>query len=383
MQSEKPEAPSLNIHDLARHLNVSIGTVSRALNGRADVSNGTRKRVLDAAKRLGYSPNQSGRSLRRGATGMVGFMVIANRSRALKGDAFFMTVFDGLQSVLAKHSLDLVIYYCGADQNPETYVKRIVERRLVDGLIISQTTRIDHRIDYLIRQDLPFIAFGRSQSGGEHSWIDLDFESVAAQSIDHLYRYGHRRIAVATTSDEVNFGQVYLEACRAELARRGVRLTNDLILREPMSEAGGYHVGERLLALENRPTAVVVVENSMAIGLYTKLNEAGVLPGRDIAVVGFDRSLTNGLFLKPSLTQFSLSLVDLGGWLGEHLLALIDAKRKGAAIPFARKIWPMEMVVGGSTMPLPTSGEANPPETPAAEEKRRRRLGARPTEASV
>jgi DNA-binding LacI/PurR family transcriptional regulator len=373
----------LNIHDLARHLNVSIGTVSRALNGRADVSNETRRRVLDAAKRLGYSANQSGRSLRRGATGMIGFMLIANRSRALKGDAFFMTVFDGLQSVLAEHSLDLVVYYCGADQNPETYVKRIVERRLVDGLIISQTTRIDHRIDYLIRQNLPFIAFGRSQSGGEHSWIDLDFESVAAQSIDHLYRIGHRRIAVATASDEVNLGQVYLAACRAELARRGVQLTDELIIREPMSEAGGYNVGERLLLLENRPTAVVVVENSMAIGLYTKLNEADVLPGRDIAVVGFDRSLTNGVLLKPPLTQFSLSLVDLGCWLGEHLLALIDAKRKGETIPFARKIWPMEMVVGGSTMSVPVSGDAHSPEISAPEEKRRRRLGARPTAASA
>jgi len=367
MRSEKLGASSLNIHDLARHLNISIGTVSRALNGRADVSNETRRRVLDAAKRLGYSANQSGRSLRRGATGMIGFMVIANRSRALKGEPFFMTVFDGLQSVLAEHNLDLVIYYCSADQNPETYVKRIVERRLVDGLIISQTTRIDRRIDYLIRQNLPFIAFGRSQSGGEHSWIDLDFESVAAQSIDHLYRNGHRRIAVVTASDNVNLGQVYLEACRAELARRGIQLTNELIIREPMSEGGGYNVGERLLSLENRATAAVVVENSMAIGLYTKLNEAGVLPGRDIAVIGFDRSLTNGLFLKPSLTQFSLSLVDLGCWLGEHLLALIDAKQKGRAIPFARKIWPMEMVVGGSTMSLPTSGDAHPSDiSPAA-----------------
>jgi len=373
----------LNIHDLARHLNISIGTVSRALNGRADVSNETRRRVLDAAKRLGYSANQSGRSLRRGATGMIGFMLIANRSRALKGDAFFMTVFDGLQSVLAEHNLDLVIYYCSADQNPENYVKRIVERRLVDGLIISQTTRIDRRIDYLIRQGLPFIAFGRSQSGGEHSWIDLDFESVAAQSIDHLYRNGHRRIAVATTSDEVNFGQVHLEACRAELARRGIQLTDELIIREPMSEAGGYAVGERLLSLEDRPTAVVAVENSMAIGLYTKLNEAGVLPGRDIAVIGFDRSLANGLFLKPSLTQFSLSLVDLGCWLGEHLLALIDAKQKGKTIPFARKIWPMEMVVGASTMSLPASGDAHSPEIAAAEEGRRRRLGVRTTEAGA
>ena len=72
----------MNIHDLARHLNISIGTVSRALNGRSNVSEKTRQRVLEAAKSLGYSPNQSGRSLRSGSTGMVGFMIIANRERA-------------------------------------------------------------------------------------------------------------------------------------------------------------------------------------------------------------------------------------------------------------------------------------------------------------
>ncbi|MDR3494965.1 MAG: substrate-binding domain-containing protein [Ancalomicrobiaceae bacterium] len=342
----------MNIHDLAKHLNISIGTVSRALNGRSDVSAETRKRVLDAARKLGYSPNQSGRSLRRGSTGMVGFMVIANRSRAVRGEAFFMTVFDGVQSVLAKHNLDLVIYYCGDEQSPETYVQRIVERGLVDGLIVSQTTRVDHRIDYLLQQNLPFIAFGRSQSGGDHSWIDLDFEGVAEESIDLLYRLGHRRIAVATTAGDVNYGFIYAEACRAALKRRGLELDDDLIIREAISEAGGYRVGERLLAMKQRPTGVVSVENSLAIGLYSKLKEAGVEPGRDIAVVGFDETPTFGLFLQPSLTRFRLALVDLGRWLGEHMAELIEAKRSGKAAPVAHKIWPLEMVPGASTIPL-------------------------------
>lgn len=362
----------MNIHDLAKHLNVSIGTVSRALNSRDDVSDETRRRVLAAAKRFGYSPNQSGRSLRRGATGMVGFMLIPDRARANAGEAFFMNVFDGLQSVLAKHSLDLVIYYCGADRDPETYAKRIVERGLVDGLIVSQTNRIDKRIDYLIRRKFPFIAFGRSRSGGEHSWIDLDFEGAAEQSIDLLYREGHRRIAVATSSDEVNFGYIFVDACRASLARRGAVLADELICREPMSEAGGYQLGDRLLACKDRPTAIVLVDSSMAIGLYTKLDEAGLAPGRDIAVVGFDLSPTYAQFLKPSLTQFRLSLVDLGRWLGEHMLTRIAAKKSGETAPLARKIWPMEIVLGGSTaMRLPTASRArsdalSPPEMAAA-----------------
>ena len=95
----------------------------------------------------------------------------------------------------------------------------------------------------------------------------------------------------------------------------------------------------------------------MAIGLYTKLDEAGLTPGRDIAVVGFDLSPTFAQFLKPSLTQFRLSLVDLGRWLGEHMLRLIEAKQSGETDAIGeRKIWPMEIVLGGSTaMRLPTS----------------------------
>ena len=366
MPAREGKESCLNIHDLAKHLNISIGTVSRALNGRADVSDETRQRVLAAAKRLGYSPNQSGRSLRRGATGMIGFMIIPDRARANAGEAFFMKVFGGLQSVLAKHSLDLVIYYCSADQDPETYAKRIVERGLVDGLIVSQTNRIDKRIDYLIRRKFPFIAFGRSLSGGEHSWIDLDFEGVAEQSIDLLYRQGHRRIAVATSADEVNFGYIFADACRAALARRGALLADDLIFRAPMSEAGGYQLGERLLAYTDRPTAVLLVDSSMAIGLYTRLDEAGLTPGRDIAVVGFDLSPTFGPFLKPSLTQFRLSLVDLGRCLGEHMLALIKAKQSGKTMPCERKIWPMEVVQGGSTaMRLPPANSDGPRSSPS------------------
>lgn len=371
MRGPKAGGSGLNIHDLAKHLNISIGTVSRALNGRADVSEETRQRVLDAAKALGYSPNQSGRSLRRGSTGMVGFMVIANRSRAVRGEAFFMTVFDGVQSVLAKENLDLVIYYCGDEQSPETYVQRIVERGLVDGLIISQTTRIDHRIDYLMQQHLPFIAFGRSQSGGDHSWIDLDFEGVAEESIELLTRLGHRRIAVATTAGDVNYGFVYAEACRAALNRRGLELDDELIIREAISEAGGYRVGERLLALKERPTAVVAVENSLAIGLYTKLKEAGVMPGRDIAVIGFDETPTFGLFLQPALTRFRLELVELGRWLGEHMIDLVEAKRAGQPSPLVHKIWPLEMVVGDSTTPV-AGVDASPA---APEDKPRRRAG--------
>ena len=336
----------MNIHDLARHLNVSIGTVSRALNGRRDVSAETRRRVMEAADALGYTPNQSGRSLRQGATGIVGFMIATNPERTTKGEAFFMAVLEGLQPYLAERGLDVVVLLCSANQDPLAYLRRVVERRLADGMIIAETQRVDPRIEYLHKRRIPFVAFGRSLSGGAHPWVDLDFEGVAEQAIERLVRGGHRRIAVATASSEINYGYLFVDACRAILERHGIMLSDELVLREALTEAGGFRVGERMLALADRPTALLLVDNKMATGLYHKFHEAGVMPGRDVSVIGFDES-PQARYLSPSLTCFRASLADLGRQLGETLFDAIGNKSAGGGRP-QQTVWPMELLVGES-----------------------------------
>lgn len=346
----------MNIHDLAKELKISIGTISRALNGRSGVKDKTRERVLEKARQLGYSPNQSGRSLRQGTTGLIGFMIVTNRERAYRGEAFFMSVLDGLQTYLASRNLELVVHLCGSDQDPELHLRRVVERRLVDGIILSQTQRRDSRISYLNGKKLPFIAFGRSQEPGKYSWLDLDFEGVAEQAIEHLVKLGHRHITVATAADDINFGHVYVEACRASLMRRGIHLRDEYIVREALTEAGGYKVGEKILSLRERPTAVVLVESTMAMGLYHKFHDAGFEAGREISVVGFDNSPT-GDFLRPALTQFRLSHQELGRWLGENMVAQLASKAGNKRMRQVNKIWPMEMIVGESTGMARSSSE--------------------------
>src|SRR5687767_4071767 len=100
------------IRRLAQHLEISIGTVSRALNGRPDVNEATRRRVLEAAAELGYVPNQSGRSLRQGTSNTIGFMIDLSGETAANSDNFFMGVFDGVQSAFARHKLDLIVLPC-------------------------------------------------------------------------------------------------------------------------------------------------------------------------------------------------------------------------------------------------------------------------------
>jgi DNA-binding LacI/PurR family transcriptional regulator len=335
------------IRHLAKHLDISIGTVSRALNGRPDVSEETRKRVLAAAAELGYVANQSGRSLRQGTTNAVGFMIELNSETATNSDDFFLGVFDGVQSVLARHKLDLIILPCSTGDDPTEYIQRAVARRLVDALIISATQRTDPRIDFLMKSKIPFIALGRSSSGGDFPWIDLDFEGVANASVDRLVARGHRRIAVALPDSDANLGYVFHDAYRGALERNGIAFDPELVLRTRSSEQGGYQVGEDFLALAERPTAILLIYELMAVGFYRRLNEAGVLPGRDVAVIGF-RSSPQSRFLSPALTCFRTSLRDLGIALAQSLLGSMPAYASAHPHGMVHRRWPLELVPGES-----------------------------------
>ena len=334
------------IRHLAKQLDISIGTVSRALNGRPDVNEETRRRVLEAAAELGYVPNQSGRSLRQGTTNAIGFMMESGNP-ADNGDNFFPGVYDGVQSVLHRHHLDLVILPCATDEDPAQYVQRIVARRLVDALIISATHRKDARIEFLSKARVPFIALGRSGTKGSYPWIDLDFEGVVNRAVDRLVAAGHRRIAVGVPSNDINLGFIYLDGYKAALARHGIEVDPSLIIHAASSEQGGYQVAHELLAMAERPTAVALIYEQMAIGLYRRLSEADLRPGRDIAVVGFRESPLSR-FLSPTLTSFRMSLRDLGIALGESLLASMPAYSEIYPQGLVQRIWPMELVPGES-----------------------------------
>ncbi len=337
----------VGIRRLAEHLNVSIGTVSRALNGRPDVNDVTRKRVLAAAKELGYVANQSGRNLRQGTTNAVGFMIESGINTAGNSDNFFLGVFDGMQHVLTRHHLDLLVLPCAGDEDPSEYLQRMVARRAVDAMVISATHRVDARIDLLARARIPFIALGRSTSGRDYPWVDLDFEGVATSAIDRLVAHGHRRIAVGLPSNDINLGFVFLDGVKAALKRHKLRFDPSLIIRAASSEQGGYHIAHQVLAMKDRPTAILLIYELMAIGVYRRLNEAGMTPGRDLAVIGFRESPLSK-FLSPALTCFRLSLRDLGIGLAESLLAAMPGYAETYPHGIVNKVWPMELVAGES-----------------------------------
>jgi DNA-binding LacI/PurR family transcriptional regulator len=309
---------------LAQELGISTGTVSRALNGKHDVNEDTRRKVLEAARRLGYAPNQAARSLAQGTTRSVGFIIDLDPESAAASDYFFMGVFDGVQSVLSQHGLDLLVLPCPTDQDPFAYLQRIVARGVVDGMILSGTKRVDPRIDHLIAAGVPFVTLGRSSSGRDYSWIDLDFEGVVATAMDRFFAKGHRRIALTVPQGEVNFGSVFEDAYREALTSRGIPFDPALVLETRRNEEAGYAIVDPLLALDDAPTAVLLIYEVTAIGVYRRLGELGLRPGHDLAVIGF-RDEPTVRFLTPSVTCFGLSRQELGVTVGEALLAQLPS----------------------------------------------------------
>ena len=339
------------IAQLAKELGISTGTVSRALNGKRDVNEETRRKVLEAAGRLGYAPNQAARSLAQGTTRSIGFMIELDPETAASSDYFFMGVFDGVQSVLTRHGLDLLVFPCPTNQDRYKYLERFVARGVVDGMILASTQRVDDRLDLLQAGGIPFVTLGRSTSGRDYAWIDLDFEGVVATAMDRFVAQGHRRIAVTLPYGGVNFGAIFEQAYRDALKRHGLEFDPALVFETRRNEQAGYLIVDRMLALESPPTAILLIYEVAAIGIYRRLAELGLAAGRDLAVLGF-RDEPTVRFLSPTLTCFSVSLRELGVSIAEALLAQLPMHTQRASVHLVQKLCPLEFKAGESDGPI-------------------------------
>jgi DNA-binding LacI/PurR family transcriptional regulator len=331
----------VGIRQLADHLNISIGTVSRALNDRVDVNAETRQRVMAAAKALGYAPNQSGRSLRQGTTNVIGFMWQLAGSLEHYGEPFFVSVFDGVQAVFDAHQLDLMIFLNKEGEDPVGRVRRVIERGLVDALILPWTRTVDARLDYVAERNFPFVALGRSLSGGVHAWIDLDFEGAGRLAAERLIGFGHRRIGLGVPGHDLMQGRFFIEGYRAALTAAGIAFDPCLVVESDMTEGGGYHLTSVLMGDPDPPTALLLINTQMAVGTYRRLHEIGRRPGHDVAVLGgvMDSPLCS--FLSPALSCFSLSPTALGTRLAHTLLEVM--RRTSAETP-TQELWPLTLM---------------------------------------
>jgi DNA-binding LacI/PurR family transcriptional regulator len=340
----------VGIRELARHLNISIGTVSRALNGRPDISDETRRRVIEAAAKFNYAPNQSGRSLRKGTTHAIAFVLQPHPGDHQYGEPFFVPFMKGLQASFAEHNLELIAVMDtpGGDQER---LRRIVEARWADAIILAWTRRVDPRIAYLSEVGFPFATLGRSQSGGKnYPSLDLDFVRAGVEAVDRLAGLGHRRIAVVSPSPALNFAYLFRQGHRRGLKRHGLPFDDRLLATCEANEAGGHAATMEIMSQPAPPTAILFNNDAVALGGCRALGEMGLEPGRDVSVIVIVSSPFCG-YLSPALTGFSVKLEPLGRRLAEMMLAAMPAHAGPDGPKVIREVAPLTLSPGETDLP--------------------------------
>ncbi len=338
----------MGIRQLASELRLSIGTVSRALNDRPDVNPETRARVKEAALRAGYVPNQSGRSLRSGRTGIAA-AVIPSHDVAPQSDAGLFTVLEGARRTLQRRALDLIVLFRGSDEDPLGNLQRIVQRRIADSIIVSQTTANDPRLAWMQAEGVEFVAFGRSAGLEGYPFVDFDVESAAAETVRTFVRDGHRRLAVTVGQRPANYQTLLLQAMRAEASRLGIGA--GAVVALPTDGSRLTEAACATLAHDaEAPTAVLAAHESLAIALYDEFARLGRRVGPEVSVICiFPVIGARGLL--PALSHFDADLDAVGVALAEHLLALLPDAPADVERPPSRLV-PLRFVPRDSHQPV-------------------------------
>ncbi|WP_165065253.1 LacI family DNA-binding transcriptional regulator [Marisediminicola senii] len=314
MVGERP-----TIADVAREAGVSKGLVSFALNDRPGVSAETKTRILAVAKDLGFSPSLRARSLSSDRAFALG-LVIARDPEIISGDPFFPAFIAGVESALAPVGQALVLSMVGDEASEITTYRQLASHARVDGVILSDLRRADPRIALVQSLGLKAVTLGHPDIPSALPAVSLDDGPGIQSAVAHLVELGHRRIAHVSGPSRMLHGSRRSASFAQALA--GLDLQPGPIVETDYSAADGARATRDLLALADRPTAIVYANDPMAIAGLGIAQRAGFTVPGDLSITGFDGSEV-GQYIHPALTTVTTEAQAWGRQAAEALLRVI------------------------------------------------------------
>ena len=311
-----------SLKDLAQECGVSVATVSKALNGQSDISEATRTRVREAARRMGYVPNMAARSMKTNRTYNIGVLFVDEQQSGLAHE-YFSAVLDSFKVRVEQLGYDITFINRNLGGRTMTYLEHC-HYRGVDGAVIACVDFNDPQVIELVNSDVPVVT------------IDHVFNNRMAVLSDNVmglsalvrtaYAQGHRRIAFIhgeRTAVTENRLAGFYKSCD-EL---GLEVP-DAYVRE-----GIYHDAARcaqetkaLLALPQRPTCIIFPDDFSAMGGYSAIQQAGLRIPQDISVMGYD-----GIYLSrvmsPKLVTYQQNTMMLGRTAADKLVQMVEHPR--------------------------------------------------------
>ena len=307
--------------DVAKLAGVSRTTVSFVLNHvpGVSISESTRKNVLEAAQKLNYHPNESGRRLSSGKSKMIGLVLLQSAEQVFY-DAFLLQVLVGLEAAASRSGFHVLLKNIQGSQS-DGYSQLINENH-VDGIIFSGPLQEDPLLLELHSRGFPIMLMGQMPDTAI-PYVDANVELGAEAAVRHLIEQGHTRIGMITnaqflysTARQRRDG--YLKALR----NAGLPVDETLIKEGDYTPASGFHAMNTLLDSPTPPSAVFVASDVVAVGALRVIKQRGLRVPQEIAIIGFD-DIPMAEYLDPPLSTIRLPAFGLGWAAGERLIRLI------------------------------------------------------------
>ncbi|WP_324673131.1 LacI family DNA-binding transcriptional regulator [Hymenobacter sp. GOD-10R] len=310
-----------SIADLAKKLNISVSTVSRALNNHTSISESTRKKVWQLAREVNYQPNHLAAALRKGRSNLLGVMV-----PHIEGH-FFSSVMHGIETVASKVGFNIMI--CQSNENVANEKKNIesLMNAQVEGILVSlaRNTHDFKHFEKVSTRAIPLVFFDRVLEGINVSSVIIDDYLGAYQAVTHLIEQGCQRIAHFAGPQHLNIyknrQRGYLDALQAH----GLPHEQELIFTCDMKTEDGVEGMEKLLALPVPPDAVFSASDFSAVGAMQVLKARRVQVPEDIALVGFSNETFTSL-TEPRITSVDQRCEQMGQSAVKLFLEMLEDK---------------------------------------------------------
>jgi LacI family transcriptional regulator len=344
---------SVTIKDLAAELELSITTISRALNGYSDVGEDTRKRIAETAQRMGYRPNRNAQRLVMQRTHNIAWVQPDNERKYL--DPHFVEVMAGVLRGARSADYDVVLTSHTPEREIPTY-DRYVRDNSVDGFIVDLPRENDPRIVFLHEAGVPFVVHGRDQHHADYGWVDIDNYGNFYRMTRLMLGNGHRRIAFINGDEHFNYALYRQIGVLDALADAGLPADSVTILNSlhPMGDAGFRLTTEALT--DPTITAVLYSSSLLVMEGHEVIARAGERNGKPIAIASIDDQLRylDLSRLADRVTFVHSSLRDAGTALIEELSRQCDRHEapSGTLIPSHFQVLP-GMDASGVAAPIP------------------------------
>ena len=310
----------ITIKDVARQLNVSISTVSRAFNDKYDIRKETREEILRVAREMGYRPNPIARKLIQQKTFNVGVVVPEFVN------SYFPEVIIGIQDVLLEQGYQVLVMQSNECYTTELQNVKALEDNMVDGIIISLSREAHNNDHYLgmLEKGYPIVFFNRADESIPASRVVFDDYKWAYFATEHLIKQGFKKIFHLSGYRHLSLSQNRIRGFRKAMDKFSVPYTPEHIIETGFFMEEGQAAMERLIAEGNVPEAIFAANDPTAIGAMKAIKRAGLRIPEDVALVGFSESRMAEV-VDPPLTSVRQPTHEIGRTAAQLLLQQIMA----------------------------------------------------------